>query len=274
MQITLPFISCLILLASCNRYQYATINSQGLAMNDKQEFVAENDTLKLIYNFNGQDAPINLTIENKLNVPVYIDWRQSSLIVNNKAVSYVPDYMPVSGVISTAGYRSTSYTSSSGTIDAKVAVPPVVDFIPPHSYIIKNPMGVTNRSVILPDSTVHREKIVHPDGTYYTIKRATFTEASSPLRFRSYLTVAVGEADGKPVVYEHVFYVSELVNSGLGPENFGNSIFKGNRYYVRETTGFGRAATGFGVIAGTAVIVGAAAAINPNGNSDCNNCKY
>jgi hypothetical protein len=270
MRITIPLSCLLILFASCTRYQYATINSQGLTKNEKQEFVAENDTLRLVYNFNGKDAPIHLTIENKLNVPVHIDWRQSSLIVNNKAVSYVPDHMPVSGVISTSGYGSTSYTSSSGTIDAKVAVPPVVDFIPPHSYIIKNPMGVTNRSVILPDSTLHREKITHSDGTYYFIKRATFTEATSPLRFRSYLTVTVGEANSKLVVYEHIFYVSELVNTGLSPENFGSDISKGNRYHVRETTGFGRAATGFGVIAGTAVIVGATAALNPDSN--CENC--
>lgn len=273
MRTTIPLSYLLILFVSCTRYQYATISSQHLTMNDKQEFVAENDTLRLIYNFNGEDAPINLTIENKLNVPVYIDWRQSSLIVNDKAVSYVPDHIQLSGLISTSGYRSTSYTSSSGTIDAKVAMPPVVDFIPPHSYINKNPMGITNRSVILPDSTLHREKVSSTDGTFYYIKRATFTETSSPLKFRSYLTMTVGEAAGRPVVVEHVFYVSELVNTGLLPEHFGNSFyFKGNRYYVRESTGFGRAATGFGVIAGTAVIAGAAAAINPN--ADCNNCKY
>jgi hypothetical protein len=267
----------LILFASCTRYQYVTINSSQLSLNDKQEFVAENDTLRLTYNFHGEDAPIHLTIENKLDVPVYIDWRQSSLVVNDKAVSYVPEHMSLSGFISNSGVnynsRTVSYTSSSGTIDAKVAVPPAVDFIPPHSYINKNPMGLTNRSLIVADSVFHREKGTTPEGVIYAVKKASFTEASSPLRFRSYLTVTVGQADGKPLAYEHVFYLSELVSSGHAPEFFGDRFyFKGNRYYVKESTGFGRAATGFGVIAGTAVIAGAAAAINPN--SDCNNCRY
>lgn len=267
----------LLLLASCTRYQYATVSSSNTTLNEQHEFVAENDTLLIRYNFLGQNAPVYLYIENKLNVPVYIDWRQSALIVNNKAISYMPSEMPITGDISAvswhAGNSSLGYTN--GTISASASLPKSTDFIPPHAHIKKHPLSVTNRMVKgLPDSSIHRIKMPVSNGGFYNIKRATFSEASSPVRFRSYLTVAVGEAGGRPVAYEHNFYVTELLTTRLSPHQFGyNEQNQGNRYYIKERTGFGKTATGFGVIAGMAVITGATEALVP-GSTRCNNCHY
>ena len=272
MRITIPLFF-LILLASCKRYQYATVSSTNLTIDDSKQFVAENDTLRLVYNFHGEDAPIYLTIENKLNVPVFINWQQSSLIVNDKAISYKPKNLYVAGDIYTYRPSRTSYTVDA--IDATIALPENSDFIPPHSFITKNPMGLTNQVIKdLPGSTkFHREEMLSVDGEYYSIKKASFTETNSPIRFRSYLTVTVGEATSKPVFYEHIFYVSELITTDLGPQHFGDSFRnRGNRYFVQESTGYGRTMTGFGVIAGTAVVAGAAAALNPN--YKCNNDGY
>jgi hypothetical protein len=262
-----------ILFASCSRYQYATISSSNMNLSNNHEFVAENDTLRLVYNFSGRNAPVRLVIENKLNVPVYVDWRQSALIVNDKAISYVPNEVPIIGALNTAGIKWDAVnSSSSGTLNAVATLPASLDFIPPHSRIAKNPMGVTNRAIkSIPDSAVKKIQIPTEEGSFWA-KQSTFTEASSPMRFRSYLTISVGEAGAKPQALEHGFYISELVTTGLGPESFGYiQRNEGNRYYIKETTGFGKAATGFGVIAGTAVVYGAAAALNPN-NGNCNNC--
>ena len=100
--------------------------------------------MRIQYNFNGADAPINITIENKLDVPLYIDWQQSALIINNKAISYVPNTIPIEEVFngSTVNWNSNNYSTSSGAISAKAIIPDKFDFIPPQSYIVKNPMGV------------------------------------------------------------------------------------------------------------------------------------
>jgi hypothetical protein len=65
----------------------------------------------------------------------------------------------------------------------------------------------------------------------------------------------------KPVAYQNSFYISEIYITDLDPETFWYSNqYKGNQYYVQETTGFGK---GFGVVAG-AVLLTSAAALQQN----------
>src|SRR5205814_10416655 len=100
------------------------------------------------YNFNGKDAPVNLTIQNKLNVPVYIDWRKSALIINDKAISYVPTMAPITGTINASSYNwNRSFYTSNGSINAAVALSYQLDIIPPQTYITKSPLGVTNQLI-------------------------------------------------------------------------------------------------------------------------------
>jgi hypothetical protein len=256
MEKKLPLSVILILsLASCSRYQYATIESTSINKNDKQEFVVENDTLRLIYNFNGVNAPINISVQNKLNVPISIDWQRSALIVNDTAISYVPGTVDIDG-----GLHGYSYAVN---LHATAHLPEQSAFLPPHTLINKMPMGVTNRIITnVPDSAFHKVRFYAAEGMMVQVKYAKFTETSAPLRFRSYLTVLIGEQPAKPVVYEHSFYISELINSGQPPENIWvANVYRGNQYYVRESTGFGEGSTGFGVIAGTAIIAGATEAL-------------
>jgi hypothetical protein len=125
-------------------------------------------------------------------------------------------------------------------------------------------MGVTNRIITnVPDSAFHKVRFYTVGEVRVQVKHAQFNETTSPLKFRSYLTVLIGEQPAKPVVYEHTFYISDLINTGQGPDNIWfASVYRGNQYYVQESTGFGNAARGFGVIAGTAIIAGAAEAIS------------
>lgn len=274
MRILLLLICGMLVLSSCARYQYATIASSNMSLTDNQDFVAENDTLLIRYSFNGRNAPVRLWIQNKLDVPVYIDWRQSALIVNDKAISYVPNQVPVVGAIEASGTNwNRSFSSTTASLGAVATLPASMDFIPPHSHITKQPMGLTNRPVRgIPDSIVKHIRVPAGEGGTYLVKQSSFSETSSPIRFRSYLTVSVGEAGAKPAVYEHSFYVSDLQTTSLNPSNFGfNLQQRGNRYFIREQTGFGKAATGFGVVAGVAVISGAAAALHPQ-NCTCATC--
>ena len=252
------------LFTSCSRYQYVTISGSDIKKNDKQEFIVENDSIRIQYNFNGPDAPINLTIENKLSIPVYIDWQQSALIINDKAISYVPNTVPIEAAFQGTGvnwisYNPGRYSTTSGTLNAKAILPDKLDFIPPRSYITKNPMGLTNQ--IIPhvaDSTFHREKLTLIDGSFAATKHASFTETSTPLRFKSYLTLLFGEQSANPMAYQHSFYISEIYSTVSDPESFwfNGSEHRGNQYYVKETTGFGK---GFGIVAGVAVLTTVAA---------------
>ena len=257
----LPLPVILLFCISCARYQYTTVSSDGVTLNNKQEFQADNDSVRIIYNFNGLNAPINITIQNKLQVPVYIDWQRSALIVNDKAISYMPTEMQINGGFSGSSYnygnRGSSIAVTNGHIHASASLPPSVDFVPPQSYFTKNPMGVTNKLIEnVPDTTYHRVNYAASNGIVAKVKLASFTAANTPLRFRSYLTLIVGDSTTKPVVYEHAFYISEIITSTMGPGSlWGTASNLGNQFFIKEVTGYGRTMCGFGVIAGTAVYV-------------------
>ena len=258
-------VALIFLLGSCSVYQYATIESSQMNKNEKQEFVTENDTLRLTYNFNGVNAPINITVQNKLNTPISIDWQRSALIVNDTAISYVPGTVDIDGSLHGYSYRPyhSSYSAEDGNLHATAHMPEQLAFLPPHTLVNKTPMGVTNRIITnVPDSAFHKVRFFMADDIRVQVKHAQFNETTTPLRFRSYLTVLVGEP-AKPVVYEHTFYISDLINSGQGPQNIWfPSVYRGNQYYVQASTGFGNAATGFGIIAGTAIVAGTVEALS------------
>jgi len=276
MKKTIPLTSVIAILffTACSRYQYVTITSNDIKTNDKMEFVVDNDSLRLQYSFYGENAPVNITFQNKLNVPMYIDWQRSALIIEDKAISYVPNEVPIQGSIngSTSNYsynRHVSYGAASGSINATANLPEHIAFIPPNSYVTKLPMGVTNQFLQnIPDSAWHKQHLQDPTGLTVNVKRAFFNEATTPLRFKSYLTVMVGGEQVKPTVFEHTFYVNELLMANEGPEFvWFNKGGRGNQYYVKEYSGAGAAATGFMVIAGVATITALSQSVNNGGGA-------
>lgn len=232
----IPYTVILFLFNSCASYHYYTVSSAGVAQNDKREFVIENDSLRLVYNFNGFSAPVNITIQNKLSVPVYIDWQRSALIVNDQAISYVPAEMRIDGGFQSSTYKygnSSDYKTTSGHIQATASLPPSVDFMPPQTYLTKSQLSIPNRFIAnVPETAFHREKYMAVEGITVSVKKATFTEATTPLRFRSYLTIMVGEITTKPLTLEHSFYISELMTTGALPADMHIiSANKGNMFY-------------------------------------------
>jgi hypothetical protein len=83
-----------------------------------------------------------------------------------------------------------------------------------------------------------------------------FTEQSSPLRFKSYLTITFGDQDSKTLAYQRSFYISEVYDTPTDPETFLLNRARSDQFYVRESSGIGQ---GFGVVAGIALLSTAAA---------------
>lgn len=233
---SLPFAAILLLFcASCTTFQYSIISSPDVVKNDQHEFVVENDSLKLVYNFYGNRGPIHISIQNKMGVPVYIDWQRSAVIVNEKAIPYVPGEMKIKGSFAGSSYnfKNSGYGVNGGQLYATAVLPPTIDFIPPRAIINKLPMYVSRGfNAGIPDSAFQKEKRRLANGMIAKVKRADFTEATSPLRFRSFITYTIGEPGSKPFAFEHSFYISEIMNTGGGPEAvLADSINRGDQYY-------------------------------------------
>jgi hypothetical protein len=267
-------VMALLLFSSCSTYQYTTVSSSNLDMNDLQEFEFVNDTVRIVYNFNGQNAPVNITVENKLRVPIFIDWHNSSLILNGRSVSYAPLQINIEGTTYGSSYSSVGNGYSSGTnnLNAVASLPPSVDFVPPYSYFTRNSIGITNKfNDDVPATAYQKVQYAVTEGYSIPVKAAVFTESSSPLRFRSYISLSIGNRDALPVAYEHSFFVSQLIRCNQGPGTiWANGVHRGNQFFVMKTSSGGAAVgTVVGGLLGGILIVGAAA--NAANNVDAGN---
>jgi hypothetical protein len=269
---TLPFASLIFLFSSCSSYQYMTVSSNDMPQNDAREFVVENDSLRLKYRFNGHNAPVHLIVENRLNKPIYIDWKRSALIMNNKAITYKPGTLTVSGSTYTSvdnwmsrATRGYSSASTSSDFSSTVEFPGDLEFIPPTAYINQSTLALTSSFHTGSKGEFSRVRVPMAAGMMGNVMRATYDESNSPLKFSSYITLFMDQEFTKPVVFHHSFYVSEILNSSYGPHNF--RFFndgEADRFYLSKVSDAGKG-VGYGILAGL-VIVGVAAGANAADN--------
>jgi hypothetical protein len=196
--------------------------------------VAENDSLRLVYNFSGNRGLIHISIQNKMGVPVYIDWQRSAIIVDNKVKPYATSEVKIQGSFDGNSYnfRNSGYSVSEGQLQATAVLPPTTDFVPPRTIINKKPMYLSGFNGSIPDTAFHKLKYAIAAGETVKVKKATFTEATSPFRFRSFITYMIGDPGTKPSAFDHSFFVSEIMNTGSGPVKMSvNSSNRGDQYY-------------------------------------------
>jgi hypothetical protein len=91
-------------------------------------YVFENDTLKIVYYFWGEDGVMAFSLYNKTNKPIYIDWKKSTFISNAFKSDYWFDKITIkssfaisnssySNIISTLSSFSSSNTNQNITIN-------------------------------------------------------------------------------------------------------------------------------------------------------------
>jgi len=228
-------------LSSCTSYQIITLEST-LEQPSTDGFVYEDDTISVLYTFNGTNAPLDVNIYNKLNTPLYINWNQSSVIINGQSFPLNPtqskvniDYSEVS-----TEYIYSSYTQGSG--DGTIWHDDRSGFIPPQSNITIQGMNIWN-TFLSPNNAKNENTIIKPDGSKVT--EYTFDLQSSPMDFRCYLTYSDCPEETWKYL-DHQFWIEsyyKCVDCKL-PTN-------GNIFYLSKSTGAGTAV-------GTAALIGLA----------------
>jgi len=258
----LLFCGLACLLASCSKYQINTVSSTTTKKDlNSGDFVFENDTLAIVYRFNGQNAPLRVQIKNKLNDPLYIDWKRSSLIVKDQAINYMGNIIKIGGSFESSKdplFSNLNYRT--GTLDASATLPEESSFIPPHAMIDKVLLNVTDNFLSVSDDMFQKRLAYSKKGdeSFY-VKSAAFTKDNSPLVFRSYLTIYIDKGkESKMIPSQQEFYISESIQTARSPKS--TEFYMGDRsdvFYNSKTTGYGK------VIALTAVVgvVGATAAL-------------
>src|SRR5688500_275491 len=110
--ITLVILLVPLFLTSCLRYQFDTISS-NLKENEMNNHVLENDTLIIKHAFQGENCPVQISIQNKLDVPLFVDWKRSAVIINDQSYSYWLDKATFKANVHSSQIEWTSVLSSS-----------------------------------------------------------------------------------------------------------------------------------------------------------------
>jgi len=208
---------CFMVLPGCTEYQYITVNS-NLNKNENKEFNVENDTVSIKYKFSGQNFQLSQTIFNKLQVPLYIDWQRTNIIVNGNQIS------------------DSIYEDQAGYI-APLSKITIVSNPLMEQFINLKPLES------IPQAVVNK-------GENNNWVMLTFDKGTTPLFFRNYLTLTTHDDFSYPMNIDNSFWFSNILQNMTSPSSETKS--RSDQFYLQRTTGFGKV---LGWTTGIAVIV-------------------
>lgn len=261
----------LISLTSCgSTYFYSTLNSESenTWKDDDGYFITEVDSLDVIHSFKGENAPIMITVFNKSNQPVYIDWSRSAVIIDGVANSYNGSAVPLESAILNA---EDELLSTRTNLDVPLSIPNNVTFIPPFSSIDYQTLSLANFSFEKIDNKEYQNrKMGNKKGHSSTVKMLNFSISDSPLRFRSYLTLYKDKDPKSPLIVDEEFYISSLIKTkSISPSSMHSYIFdRGDMFHIKiaPNNQFGE------ILLGTTLLVGVVvldAALTNSSQDDC-----
>lgn len=229
----LGLVSCLSF-SSCisTTYFYSTIDTidDTIQLNEKGEFIYNDDTVSVVYNFSGyDDIPFNISVYNKLEEPLFLDWTESSLIVDEESINLASTITDYEGEINT-------YTDSFSGSATKM---PNTMFIPPKSWAKATPVILTGLVVTeIPDEELESMSIVDKTLKMTPVKLKQYTLKDSPLYFQSYLTFYTSNETRDQKTYFSVlqnFYISEVLKTNKMSPNEINSNYRGKGNVAHST---------------------------------------
>ena len=223
--------------SACSQYQYAVIDSN--IPKTAGRIVYDNDSLQITYKFAGNNGPATVGILNKLSTPIYVNWERSSVIIEGKSITRAVEAVEF-GASSSATTSNVFQWSNTVTTDVngRIVQTPQLGFIPPNSYIQSQPINLMGQFSEPTKELIPRRE----NGT--AIKYENFDREDSPLLFRSYITLSATPDFAKPVVFDHEFWVSEVVQTEASPSTMKQFKNREDVYYTSSPAKGGGLALG------------------------------
>jgi hypothetical protein len=214
---------------SCNKEYIQILRTKSVGLSESKEgWFFENDSIKITYNFNARGGVMSFKMFNKLDKPMYLDWKNSSFIYNGEKNNYwIEETNTVGSSIQSSqvgrnafnAFDRNVYGLSFGLLSQKTVKAERITFIPPKSGISSNiayyqfrltktdlhyrvdPTKATRISV--KDLTKKKEKFRL--GYIYT-----YNESNSIITFRNYLALSFAENSNQFKFLDNKFYISSL----------------------------------------------------------------
>ena len=243
--------------SSCSStYYYSILDTKDDFVDkvDNGDFLFENDSLWIAYCFKGESAPIQITVFNKTDKPIYVDWSRSVFIINDLAVSYAGQNVGFSGSSEGVAYPHGGYYN--GGFEGNFKISENISFIPPKTMATRKTLNIEVGFENLHKRNYKTQIMASKKEETFKIQRAHFTEENTPLSFRSYLTI-YSEPD-KPMSFEQQFYISDLIKTAqIKPNNLpGDLAERGDWFYVEKpaNNSFVNILLGTTIVAGTVIL--------------------
>jgi hypothetical protein len=222
-------------LSSCSTYQYVTLDSGDMPKNERKELLWENDMMRVAYKFSNEGGFMTIAVFNKTSQPIYVNWKKSALIEDGRAISLFDRTVIVSGAIAADSYQVNQNQSVGLSLfSASFDLPEGIDFLPPLSGLSKTPVNMyqTGSSNSLIPLDVPKERIKIADGTITKFRRIDYTGETSPLKFKIYLTLALGQSSSAEFSVQHSLYAKEVIQTNEAPQSFSMYRKDGSQFFV------------------------------------------
>ncbi|WP_108821114.1 hypothetical protein [Dysgonomonas sp. Marseille-P4361] len=258
------YLLLLMFFTSCgSTYFLSTLDSKNtdVEKQDNGDFLIETDSLWIAYCFNGQDAPVWITVYNKLDKPLYVDWKKSALVINDEAFSYAGGKLDISGSGDFYQY-DTGYGTSSfgGTMEKREDI----TFVPPKSKVSFSSLSLNFNFNNLDKELYEKGYMLDKEKGAFKVNRISFNEETSPILIQSFLTVY--EKPEKPMLFKQDFFMTEVVKTkSVSPQKLSTEqMNRGDFFYSIKPSNNDVTMT----IIGVAVVGVAAVGLIVGGGSD------
>lgn len=240
-----------VMLFGCKSYVQMFNTDSLIIVNDEGFYVHENDSVKITYSFWKEKGLMTFSIFNKLDKPLYIDWKKSSYVDNSVKLDYWVDE-EISKVISSYGsyfyadpllmpgyiVSSTGGASVSSTFKEER-----ITFIPPSSNYYRSQFYILPINFFKLDTKTDFVEVPRNDKPKKKTKlyKATFSKENSPLVFRNFLTFSLSEDFTSEFYVDNEFYIEEILE--MDRRHFGyyrvdetkkgrSSLFEDNKNWI------------------------------------------
>jgi len=186
----------LALLASCTCTEVIqTKSTNNLPFNRSEGYTYENDTIIVRYSFWANYGVMGMSIYNKLNKPIYIDWGNSALIENGNTLNFWKDQTQSISNTTSLGYGKYNNTAAVGInksqTNTTVYRPTRVMSIPPKSQVNEGGLHICS------------------DVFNFYPKPGNYDYDLTPIKFRSYIVLSTDQDIKTQFYVDQEFYVSD-----------------------------------------------------------------
>jgi len=207
-------IATTIISFSCSPKLAHLYETKAMSSSKNQESLFENDTVKIIYSFWSENGSYSFSVYNKLNIPLYIDWKKSSLVKNNDKLNYWSDEILTKSSSkrnSAYSYFGYSLLSSESGFSSSIK-PEQVTFIAPKSTVYKIQFALNAKSDSKLPKTATIIDVTRSDNPKKKTKISflNYDENNSPLFFRNFMTLSTSDKFEKEFYIDNGFFVYKI----------------------------------------------------------------